>query len=255
MNKNIVGANTCRDNSGADREKKKGIDETLEFVSLMVHDLQGPIASMKTLTKFLSSGKYNSENDIHAALVRSTKNALERTEAIIHDLLESANDGNLGLHLNPAKFDLREIVTNSVSALGGSALDYGVPICTELPDKPAFAQVDKYYLLRAVDNIVYNALKHSPTGKHITAAVENIGDDYIISVRDQGVGLEGIDTESLFNKYQQVSLKNDGKYRGIGLGLYFCRLAITAMGGKIWAEPNPGAGACFKIALRASRGE
>jgi signal transduction histidine kinase len=247
------GQNTATINS--DPDNRKNFNETLEFISLMVHDLQGPIASMKTLTKFLVSGKYNPENDVHASLVRSSKNALERAEAIIHDLLESANEGNMALHLNSSEQDLRNIIIDSVNALGGSAFDYGVTITKDLPRKPAIAIVDKYYLVRVIDNLLYNALKHSPGGKNINAAVVRDGDNYIITISDQGVGLDGVDIDSLFDKYNQVSLNKGGKYRGIGLGLYYCRTAVNAMGGKIWAESNIGGGASFNVAFNASGSE
>jgi signal transduction histidine kinase len=239
----------------SDPDSRKKFDETLEFISLIVHDLQGPIASMKTLTKFLISGKYNPENDIHASLVRSSKNALERAEAIIHDLLESANEGNMALHLNSSEQDLRDIITDSVNALSGSAFDYGVTINKSLPKMPAMTMVDKYYLVRVVDNLLYNALKHSSGGKSINAAVAKNGDKYIITISDQGVGLDNVDVESLFDKYNQVTLNKGGKYRGIGLGLYYCRTAVTAMGGKIWAESKIGGGASFNVAFSASGSE
>jgi signal transduction histidine kinase len=232
----------------------KRFDESLEFISLIIHDLQGPLASMKTLTKFLISGKYNPENDIHAALVRSSKNALERTEAIIHDLLESANRGDLSIHLNPGAFDLREIIADSINAMNGSAFDYGITLNIDLPKKPAMANVDRYYLVRVIDNLLYNALKHSSRGKSILAKIEQDNSQFIISICDEGIGLDGIDLNAIFDKYEQVSLRNTGKYRGIGLGLYFCKMSVSAMGGKIWAESNARAGACFKIALPALGG-
>jgi K+-sensing histidine kinase KdpD len=71
----------------------------------------------------------------------------------------------------------------------------------------------------------------------------------IVSIKDEGAGFGDIDPDILFDKYKQVDLKKDNKYRGVGLGLYFCRLAITAMGGSTWAEKRPGDGACFKFSL------
>jgi len=226
-------------------------DETLEFISLIVHDLQGPIASMKTLTKFLVSAKYNPENDMHAALVRSSKNALERTEAIIQDLLDSASQGNFGFRLNVEPCDLREIIKDSIDALSGSAFDYGVSMTINLPKKPMLADVDRYYLVRVVDNLIFNALKHSSRGRKVLVNLKQQGPDHVISIDDEGSGLNDTDKESIFDKYQQVSLRKSGKYRGVGLGLYFCKQAILAMNGKIWVDSNKAKGASFKIALPA----
>jgi K+-sensing histidine kinase KdpD len=251
MNGNNTGFLPKSPDVSSNLNSQKKFDESLEFISLIVHDLQGPIASMKTLTKFLISGKYNPENDMHAALVRSSKNALERTEAIIHDLLDSANDRNFGIRLNPEQCDLRDIIKDSLDALIGSAYDYGVSLKIDMPKNPALATVDRYYLVRVIDNLIYNALKHSPKGKNVFVKIEKDKSEYVISINDEGSGLNELDKDSIFEKYNQVSLRKTGQYRGIGLGLYFCKLAVTVMGGKIWAESNAKQGASFKIALAA----
>lgn len=242
-------------NNHPEGDAQKSFDQTLDFVSLIVHDLQGPIASMKTLTKFLVSGKYNPENDMHAALVRSSKNALERTEAIIQDLLDSANQGNFAMRLNLEQCDLREILKNSVDALNGSAYDYGVSLNLDFPRKPAMAEIDRYYLARVIDNLIFNALKHSARGNSVFINVGKNESEYVVSINDQGAGFDEVDKENIFDKYNQVSLRNKGKYRGIGLGLYFCKMAVSAMGGRIWAESNSGAGASFKIAFKAKESD
>lgn len=234
-----------------DKDNQVKFDENLEFISLIVHDLQAPIASMKTLTKFLIAGKYNPENDLHAALVRSSKNALERTEAIIQDLLDSANQACFAIRLDPNLVDLREILKNSVDALSGSAFDHGVTLNLDLPKRQTIAKTDRYYLARVIDNLIYNALKHSSRGQSIFIKLESDNSEYIISITDQGPGFDEADKETIFDKYNQASLRKNNKYRGIGLGLYFCKLAISSMSGRIWAESNRGAGASFKIALKA----
>jgi K+-sensing histidine kinase KdpD len=238
-----------------DKNNQAKFDENLEFISLIVHDLQAPIASMKTLTKFLISGKYNPENDLHAALVRSSKNALERAEAIIQDLLDSANQAYFAIRLDLNLIDLRDVLKDSVNALSGSAFDHGVSLNLDLPKKPAIAKTDRYYLARVVDNLIYNALKHSSRGQSIFLKLESYNSEYIASITDQGPGLDEVDKEIIFDKYNQVSLRKNGKYRGIGLGLYFCKMAVSAMGGRIWAESNKGAGAIFKIALKAEESD
>jgi K+-sensing histidine kinase KdpD len=255
MNNAISHHKEKANNNHLNNDAIKLFDQTLEFVSLIVHDLQGPIASMKTLTKFLMSGKYNPENDTHAALVRSCKNALERTESIIQDLLDSADQGDFALRLNNDLCDLRDIVKNSADALAGSAYDYAVSLRLDLPKKPAIVKIDRYYLARVIDNLIFNALKHSPRGKSVFIKLVSHNSEYVISITDQGSGLNEDDKDVIFDKYSQGSLRKNGKYRGVGLGLYFCKLAICAMGGRIWVETNSGEGASFKIALKAEESD
>jgi signal transduction histidine kinase len=122
---------------------------------MVVHDLQGPIASMKTLVRFLASNKYNPENDVHAALVRSSKNAIERSESIIFDLVNAAAADAIGIYPEIGEYDLCEIIADSICVLGGSALDYGVSVQTALRKTPIKVMANRNYLLRVMDNLLY----------------------------------------------------------------------------------------------------
>jgi K+-sensing histidine kinase KdpD len=74
-------------------------------------------------------------------------------------------------------------------------------------------------------------------------------------VKDSGPGLGEIDPETLFEKYGQAEIRARGKHRGVGLGLYFCRLAAAGMGGTVLADDHPKGGAVFSIKLQKSEGE
>jgi len=227
-------------------------DQLLDFVAMMVHDLQGPIASMKTLLKLLANGRFNPQNKVHADLLGSSALALERSESIIYDLIDTAKSESIGLPVSLDFYDLDEIIDNSMMMLTASASEYGVSI---IKDSKASikARADRDLLLRVIDNIIFNAIKHSLKGGRIFVGTEFNQENIIISVRDEGIGLEGINPEYLFDKYRQLDLRKEGKFKGAGLGLYFCRLAVEAMGGRIWAEQQPGGGACFKFSLIKDR--
>ncbi len=62
-----------------------------------------------------------------------------------------------------------------------------------------------------------------------------------------------IDPEVLFEKYGQLKLRSEGRHRGVGLGLYFCKLAVQGMGGTIMADDHPDEGAVFSIKLRKAK--
>jgi signal transduction histidine kinase len=227
-------------------------DQLLEFVAVMVHDLQGPIAGMKTIIKLLGNGRYDPRNKVHADLLGSSALALERAESIIYDLIDTAKSEVIGLSVSLDFYELDEIIGNSVKMLAASAFEYGVTIIKDV-ETSIKAQADRDLLLRVIDNIVFNAIKHSRKGGRIFVKTEFDQEYVIISVRDEGAGLEGINPQDLFDKYKQLDLRKEGKFKGAGLGLYFCRLAVDAMGGKIWAEQHPGGGACFKFSLIKDR--
>lgn len=225
-----------------------GDDRLIDLVAIMVHDLQGPFVSMKTLLKLLNNGRFNVQNKVHVDLLKSSMTALERAESIIYDLIDIAKTEKAGIPVELNFYELTEIIDNSIAMLNASAFEYGVTIKKNLRAATK-VQTDKNLLLRVLDNLIFNALKHSSKGNSICVESQIENDRAIVTISDEGVGLADINTEDLFDKYKQLELRKAGKYKGVGLGLYFCRLAVEAMHGKIWAEQNPKGGASFKFSL------
>jgi K+-sensing histidine kinase KdpD len=225
-----------------------------DFIALMIHDLQAPLASMKTLLRFLEKRKFDPDNKTHQDLLKSTGIAMERSEAIINDMLDAATAEKAGISINLGYYDVADIVNNSINMIRESALEHNIKIHSRFQADPARVRADRNLLLRVMDNLLFNALKHAPQGSEVLVETELSSDQVIVAIKDSGSGFGDINTEDLFDKYKQADLRKAGKYRGVGLGLYFCRLVLKAMEGKIWAEPNPGGGACFKFALAHRKG-
>lgn len=234
------------------RETSSNDDKLLDFVAIMVHDLQGPFVSMKTILKLLNNSRFDLNNKNHRELLNSSIIAFERAESIIYDLIDAAKAGNVGFPVELEFTKMNGLVANSASMLKASAVEYGVEIVLKTSSEVK-AQVDKDLFLRVIDNLLFNSLKHSVRGGKIYAEIKEVGDFVEVVVSDEGSGFEGINTDDLFDKYKQVDLRKKGKYKGVGLGLFFCRLAIEAMGGKIRAENNSEGGASFIISLIKDR--
>ena len=102
---------------------------------------------------------------------------------------------------------------------------------------------------RVIINLLDNALKYSSDGHLITIKVtENkTNDGLILSIQDQGPGIPVEFREVIFDKFRRI--KDGGGRKGVGLGLAFCRLAVEAHGGNIWAGEPEGGGARFNFLL------
>ena len=224
-------------------------DILMDFVSIMIHDLQAPLTSMKTLVKFLNEGKYNPGKKAHYDLVKSTVIALERSESIIYDLFDAARAEKVGIPYKLEDNSINEIIENSVEMIQPSAIEHGITIQKKLLKSDLRVNSDRNLLLRVLDNLLFNACQHSPHNSKVLVEAECSENKVIITISDEGSGFADIDPEILFDKYKQVSLRKIGKFKGAGMGLYFCRLVINTMGGRIWVENNPDGGASFKIAL------
>jgi signal transduction histidine kinase len=98
-------------------------------------------------------------------------------------------------------------------------------------------------------NLVDNALKYTPAGGNVTVHASLADDDKLqVEVSDTGPGIPDAYKERLFDHFVQVEGRERVR-RGVGLGLTFCRLVVTAHGGRIWIEDNPGGGSVFVFTL------
>ncbi|MCE1253101.1 MAG: ATP-binding protein, partial [Anaerolineae bacterium] len=108
-----------------------------------------------------------------------------------------------------------------------------------------YAVVDEHLMSRVLDYLVGNALKFSPAQTSIIVQVEQPSSQISrIKVIDQGNGISDENKELIFDKYKVVELKKSGVSQ-TGLGLFFCKMVISAHDGKIWIEDNPSGGAVF----------
>jgi two-component system sensor histidine kinase KdpD len=99
---------------------------------------------------------------------------------------------------------------------------------------------------------LFNAVRYSPPDSLVLIAVKKNSKNLEISISDTGPGFKDINPEKLFTVYKQAEYRSQGLYRGVGIGLYFCRRAVEAMGVKITAENAEDKGAVFRFTLPAA---
>jgi signal transduction histidine kinase len=224
-------------------------DRWLEVFSLFIHDLESPLASTKYLLNLLESGRFDAEKPNHRRLVKSSRIALTRAETILYDIMAVARSGKVGLPVDMINLVPTAVIEEAIELVSGSAEECGVALTFTNNSGDIPVQADPKLLKRVLDNLLYNALRHTPQGGQISVYTEPGQKCLFIHVKDSGPGLGDIDTEKLFEKYGQVIQRSQGKHRGVGLGLYFCRLAATGMGGTVLADDHPKGGAVFTIKL------
>jgi signal transduction histidine kinase len=118
-------------------------------------------------------------------------------------------------------------------------------------DLPAYLPVvagERTYVEQVLRNLLSNAAKYSPSGTTVTVQAEPTPTEVVVRVLDHGVGVDPEEAERLFGLYYR-SAKTSRKAAGAGIGLYISRGLITAMGGRIWAQPREGGGSEFGFSL------
>ena len=238
----------------AETADSQTMDQWLEVFSLFVHDLESPLASIKYLLSQIHSGRFDLQKPIHQRLLDASRIALDRAESILYDIMAVARAGEVGLPVQMTNLVPTAVIEEAVTLVSGSAVERNVEITFTNNAGDVAVQADPKLLKRMLDNLIYNALRHTPGGGQVAVYTEPGKKCVFIHVKDTGPGLGDIDLEALFEKYGQVEMRTRGEHRGVGLGLYFCRLAATGMGGTVLADDHEKGGAVFTIKLKKSEG-
>ncbi len=115
------------------------------------------------------------------------------------------------------------------------------------PGEPAL--LNEKLVRRAIENLLGNALKYTPSGKDISVAVHRFPDSIAIEGADRGPGIPADMKASMFQKFGSVEAKKGGVRKGFGLGLYMVKLVAEGHGGSVEVLDRVGGGALFRLVL------
>ena len=157
------------------------------------------------------------------------------------------------MELKPEVTDLRGLIHEVVERFAPTIAEKEISLESSVPKDLPSVSLDRSLVKRVIVNLADNAIRYTPrqgtVALGVTRAPENGGVQ--LSVKDGGRGLSPEYHQKIFNKFEQVNLKNDGSRAGsCGLGLTFCKMAVEAHGGKIWVESEgEGKGCVFFVTL------
>ena len=230
----------------AQLEELEALKETLS--QTLVHDLKNPLAAvlgnLELIERRVEEPVLN--------LVRRSKAAAWRMHQMILNLLDVAalEEGKILLHPEPV--DAAALARRACQEMEAAAAPRGVTLSVDAGADRNDVRGDPAILRRVFDNLLGNALEHSPQGGTILVNVVSCDEGIEITVADQGPGVPEPFRERIFEKFQRLENRKTVPGANRGLGLTFCRLAIEAHGGTIWVDDAPGGGARFRALLPAS---
>ncbi|MGA2596639.1 MAG: PAS domain-containing protein [Bryobacteraceae bacterium] len=238
------GTNTdITDQRRTEEELRRMNRELEEFAYVASHDLQEPLRMVNIYTQqILRSLAAEDEKLIQYS--NFVRQGVNRMEALIQDLLAfSRNVHTDELQIGAA--DLSESLTEALSILKDRIEDARAIVTTgSLPN----VRGDTAQMAHVFQNILSNALKYRRNGviPEITISAERGGGEWIVRVRDNGIGFEPRYAERIFGLFKRLHKE---EYPGTGLGLAICKRIVERYGGRIWAEGRPGDGATFYFSL------
>jgi signal transduction histidine kinase len=230
-------------------EELEGLKETL--TQTLVHDLKNPLAAVLGNLELME----RKADDSILHLVRRSKAAAWRMHQMILNLLDigQLEEGKLVLH--PETVDAGSLARKACQEMEGGASQRGVKLEIVADEQAAVLKGDGAVLRRVLDNLLSNAIEHSPQGGVVRVAVSLCDEGIEFAVSDQGPGVPPEFRERIFEKFQRLENRKSVPGANRGLGLTFCRLAVEAHGGTIWVDDAPLGGALFRALLPATEAE
>jgi PAS domain S-box-containing protein len=215
-----------------------------QFIGFASHELKTPLTTARGYVQLALKKSIPAEE----AFEKISKQLL-RFEKIIGDLLDISKiqAGRMALNFNHTS--LHSIIRESIESVDLRSHKMEV----EKPEEDTQVFVDHQKLSQVIVNILTNAVKYSPQNTVITLSATIIGDEVLICIEDQGIGISQQHLEKIFDQYYRVPQNESKRGTGMGIGLFISKEIIEGHLGKIWAESSPGKGSSFSILFPVSR--
>jgi signal transduction histidine kinase len=215
-----------------------------EFLAIAAHELRTPLTALQIEHQGLHEKLQTDDPKIQKKLARARRTA-DRLAALVESLLDVGRIATGKLALRLERFDLVEAVARVVDTLDTTAAQAGCELRFE-PAPSIEGSWDRLRVEQVVMNVLANAFKYG-AGAPVAVALHREGDEAIIEIADQGIGIDEQDRERIFGRFERAAPMRH--YGGLGLGLYVSREIVAVHKGMIQAANRPGGGAVFTIRL------
>ncbi len=220
-----------------------------EFIALASHQLRTPATAVKVYIGMLQENYAGKLSRAQKDLLETAYGHNERQLALINALLGVAKLDAGGIVLKKEKVDLELLINEIVDAHTGNVAARRQTIHFEQRGRALVANVDKEKIRMALENIIDNASKYSPSGEAINIRLRKSKDQIAIAVQDSGVGILKKDLHKLFKKFSRVDNPLSTAVDGTGLGLYLARKIVAMHQGSIKVTSRPAKGTTFTVTL------
>ena len=227
-------------------ELKAATEAQSKYLSFLSHDLRGGLNGVFLMIEVLRRELSNQPQlaDTVEDLDVMRRSLLE-TVATMDRFLHAERFRKGKVQVKPGKVNLKLLLSEAASQLSYQAKDKGIDLRVDAPPDCTIVS-DRELLSLIFQNLISNAVKYAERGVVDVQAVQSEDGGCLVSVRDQGPGIEPERLSELFAPYARG--ETHGK-PGVGLGLSIARQAAQMLGAKLWAESQPGQGSTFHVQL------
>ena len=219
-----------------------------KFFSIIAHDLKSPFNAILGFSEHLLTEVEEKRYDKVAEYAQIILQSSNRAMDLLSNLMQWAlsQSGRLGFH--PEPFDMVNLIRELTLSMHDNAALKSIIIENRLPSN-ALVYADKAMVSTILRNLASNAMKFTRPGGQIMISLANSQNECIVSVQDNGVGIQKERINTLFNLHESCSTPGTLKEKGTGLGLILCKEFVEKNGGSIRVESTEDVGSTFSFSL------
>lgn len=230
-------------------ELQRSNEELNQFAKIASHDLQEPLRAVQGFVNLLmesTKGQLSKDCEEYMDYILDGTQRMQQLiqDVLLHSSISAENLREKEVPLTDCGAALEEVLAN----LDASIKEAGA--CLEVDYLPEVA-VDRSQLIQLFQNLISNAIKYrGEEVPQIYISAERTVDEWLFSVRDNGIGIESKYADKIFDMFARLHGKT--KYKGTGMGLAICKKIVNLHGGRIWVESELGQGCIFLFTLPAA---
>lgn len=244
-----------------DVTKEREVDKAkTEFISVASHQLRTPLTAIKLFVEMLMDGRKGELNEGQMEYMSDVRDSVRRMVKLVNNLLNISRLESGKVEIEPRMVSLSGLIAEAVEKLSSLAKSYRCDMTFKKPEgDPVEAYVDPELLHQVIQNLLSNAIRYSGKGRSkakVEVELKERKDDYLVSVKDNGIGISGADREKMFQKFFRADNARRRVTEGSGLGLYVSKMIVEVSGGKIWFESEgEDKGTCFYVTIPKKGGD
>ncbi|BDG34053.1 HAMP domain-containing sensor histidine kinase [Parageobacillus thermoglucosidasius] len=236
-------SNTLQQNEETQRRMEKTREEWITGLS---HDLKTPLSSLYGFSALLASDQYQWSPEEIREMGRVMKEKATYMSELIEDLNLTYRLKNNALPIHKEKKDIVSLLKEFLAAFAATAEAQEKEIDFESTQDVIFLEIDPKWFTRILDNLLANAVKHNRPGTKIKVKAEANHQCTVISIEDNGIGMDEETVKNLFNRYYRGGNTQDSD-SGSGLGMAIAHQLVVAHGGEIIVESEKHVGTTIKM--------
>lgn len=230
-------------------QNKREVDQLRrDLIAWVGHDLRTPLASVRAIVEALADGVVD-DQETAARYLRTAKRDIAALAALIDDLFDMAQMDAGGIKLDRRPNAISDLISDTLESFSGQARDREVTLTGMAAPGVDPVICDARQIGRVLNNLVSNALRHTPSGGKVTVHAYPTREGVIVEITDTGEGIRPEDMPHIFEQFYRGEKSRSRATGGAGLGLAIARAIVEAHGSQIRVESRLGSGTRFHFIL------